>query len=170
MVQWVLFMIGIELAVAITLLYWPLLYNPERGISGVNFNTHGSQGIIAVIELLFSGVPVRFYHFFYVQIFAAVYAIFSGIYDIAGGTNVFGSPYIYSILDYHGNPGLAVGLVFGVILIFLPIVHFLFYLVYIVRYWIIYLIYGKRSSSSEHTVLKDENSNRLETGTELNEM
>ena len=52
-------------------------------------------------------------------------------------------PYIYSILNYGENPGFATGLVFGVILVLLPIIHFLFYLVYVARYWALYLIYGK---------------------------
>lgn len=171
MIQWAVFMIGVELAVAITLLYWPLLYDSRFAISGVNFNTHGSQGIIAVLELLISGVPIRFYHFYYNQIFASVYAVFTGVYYAAGGTNTNNDPYIYRILDYGSTPGFSTGLVLAVILVFLPIVHFAFHLVYIARYWLIYLIYGKRASSTvDHAKLEEEKSNSPEDGTELKEM
>ena len=170
MIQWAFFMTGVELAIAITILYWPLLYNPDRAISGVNFNTHGSQGIIAAIDLLISGVPIRFYHFYFTQTFTAVYAVFTGIYHAAGGTNTFGRPYIYSILNYGDNPGFAIGLVLAVILVFLPIVHVVLHLVYVARYWLLYLIYGKRTSSTDRAVLEEEKSNSPEEGTELKEM
>ncbi len=170
MIQWALFMIGAEFAVVITLLYWPLLYNPDFSISGVNFNTHGSQGIISVIELLITGVPIRFYHFYFTQIFASVYVVFTGIYYAAGGTNTMERPYIYSILDYGETPGTACGYIFGVILVFLPIVHFLFYLVYIARYWALYMIYGKQSSSPDHSRLEEGKESSPRDDTELKEL
>ena len=170
MIQWALFMIGTELAVVFTILYWPLLYDPDIPISGVNFNTHGTQGIISVIELLITGVPIRFYHFYFTQIFASVYAVFTGIYFAAGGTNIRNKPYIYSILDYGNNPGSATGLVLGVILVFLPIVHFLFYLIYVARYWALYLIYGKRSSSPDHSRLEERKESSPRDDNELKEL
>ena len=171
MIQWALFMIGAELAVVLTLLYWALLYDPEFPISGVNFNTHGSQGIISVVELLITGVPIRFYHFYFTQIFAAVYVVFTGIYHAAGGTNTMDKPYIYSILNYGDSPGFATGLIFGVILVLLPIIHFLFYLVYVARYWALYLIYGKQSSSSsDHSRLEEAKESSPRIDTELKEL
>ena len=163
-------MIGAEFAVVLTLLYWPLLYNPDFPISGVNFNTHGSQGIISVIELLITGVPIRFYHFYFTQIFGSVYVVFTGIYHAAGGTNVSDNPYIYSILDYGERPGSATGLVLGVILVFLPIIHFLFYLIYVTRYWALYMIYGKRSSSLDHSRLEEPKESSPRIDTELKEL
>ena len=170
MIQWALFVTGTELAVTLTILYWPLLYGPDLPISGVNFNTHGSQGIIAVIELVITGVPIRFYHFYFTQIFAAVYAVFTGIYYAAGGTNTNNSPYIYSILDYGTRPGSATGLILAVILVLLPIIHFLFYLVYVGRYWILYLIYGKQSSTPDHSKLEEQKENSPGEETELKEL
>lgn len=174
MIQWVLFLIGVELAVVVTILYWPLFYPHGSRITGVDFNTHGTQGIIAVIELLFSGVPIRFYHFYYTQIFGAVYAIFSGIYFAADGTNVRGDPFIYDVLDYGGSPGLATGLVLVVILVMLPAVHAVFYLVYVARYWMLFLIYRKCTSttSSDHAQLEEveKGADSPEGGSELKEV
>lgn len=172
MIQWVLFLLGTELAIVITILYWSLLYRPGYTVTGVDFNTHGTQSIVSIIELLISGVPIRFYHFYFTQIFAGVYVVFSGIYFVAGGTNVRGTKrYIYSVLDYGENPGLAVGLALGVIIVLLPIVHFVFYLIYIARYWIVYLIYGQRSTSKLHPTLKEVKSESPEVAeTELDEI
>lgn len=131
-----------------------------------------TQAIVSVLELLISGVPIRFYHFYVTQIFGGVYVIFTGIYYAAGGTNVRGTRrYIYPFLDYGGNPGPAVGLVLGVFLVFAPVVHFVFHLVYIARYWIVYLIYGQRSMSKLQSEVKEVKSESAEeAGTELKEM
>ena len=167
MIQWGLFTTGAEVAIAITILYWPLIYNPSLPIDGVQFNTHGTQGIIAFIELLVVGVPVRFYHFYFTMIFGALYIVFTGIFYAAGGTNVGGDPFIYSVLDYGGNPGGAVGISFAVVFVLLPIVHVLSYLVYVVRYWIVYAIYGKQTSLSDHSRLEEGKQSSSEVGTEL---
>lgn len=171
MIQWVLFLFGTELAVVITILNWSLLHRPGSPISGVNFNTHGTQAIVSVIELLISGIPIRFYHFYFTPIFGGVYVIFTGIYFVAGGTNVIGRQYIYSVLNYGANPGMAVGLALGVVLGFVPVVHFVFHLVYIARYWIVYLIYGQRSTSKlQSKVMEVKSEGPEEAGTELKEM
>ena len=171
MIQWALFVIGTEIAVAITIIYWPLIYNPNDSINGIRFNTHGTQAIIAVIELLAAGVPVRFYHFYFSMIFGAIFVVFSGIYYAAGGMNLAGDPFIYSILDYGNNPGGAVGIIFGVVFLLLPIVHVLFYLAYVARYWVVYLIYSKcMSSTPDHTRLAEGKQKGPEIGTELKEL
>ena len=171
MIQWGLFAIGTEIAVAITIIYWPLIYNPSNPVNGVRFNTHGTQGIVAVVEVLIAGVPVRFYHFYFTMIFGAVFVVFSGIYYAAGGTNLGGDPFIYSILDYGNNSGGTVGVIFAVVFLLLPIVHIFFYLAYVARYWIIYLIYSKRhTSSSDHARLEEGKQNSPEIGTELKEL
>ena len=100
-----------------------------------------------------------------------MYVIFSAIYFAAGGTNVRGRPYIYSVLDYGSDPGSSTGLVLGVVLAFLPVMHFLFYLIYVARYWILYLIYGKRwSSSPDHTKLEEGKESSSTEDTELKEL
>ena len=171
MIQWALFVIGTEIAVAITIVYWPLIYNPNDSIDGIRFNTHGTQAIVAVIELLAAGVPIRFYHFYFSMIFGATFVVFSGIYYAAGGTNLAGDPFIYSVLDYGNSPGGAVGIIFGVVFLLLPIVHVLFYLAYVARYWVVYLIYSKRMSSPpDHTRLDEGKQNGPEIGTELKEL
>ena len=169
-IQWGLFVTGTELAVAITILYWPLFYNPGDPIHGVRFNTHATQGIISAIELLFVGVPVRFYHFYFTQIFAVVFVVFTGIYYAAGGTNLDDEPFVYSILDYGNNPGSAIGIIIAVLFVLLPILHILFYLVYITRYWILYLIYNKYTSSQDHSRKEEGKESSPEVGNELKEL
>lgn len=154
---WFLFVIGAETAIVISVLYWPLLYDPDSGSpSGVNVNTHLTNGIVALLDVFITGVPVRFFHFLYIQLFFSVYAGFTGIYHAANGTNVNNNPFIYSLLDYGNNPGSATGIVFGLILLYVPFIHILIYLAYLARYWLVYLACRPRGRSNRERITRDE--------------
>ena len=145
MIHWLLFALGAEVALAITILYWSLIYDTDQGApDGVNVNTHLTNGIVALLDIFITGIPISIYHFIYIQLFFTVYAVFTGIYHAADGTNVNGSPFIYGIIDYGSTPGTAAGIVIGVILVYTPIIHLLFYLLYLARYWLVYLVYRPR--------------------------
>ena len=106
---------------------------------------HLVNGIIALVEIWVTGVPVHFLHFVYVQIIAGSYVVFTGIYFAANLTNnMDGERYIYSVLDYEANPGTASALVILVVLVLVPAIHLVFYLQYVLRYWLVYFIYGRR--------------------------
>ena len=132
-IQWFLFLISTEAAVAVTILYWALLYD-GGSVDGINANTHLVNGIFAVVDLWLSGVPVRLLHFIYISLFGAAYVIFSGIYHAAG------TDPIYDVLDYRLHPTSASLIAVLVALLFLPFVHVLLYLMYVARFWIVYSI------------------------------
>ena len=104
------------------------------------------------------------------MIFGAVFVVFSGIYYAAGGTNLDGDPFIYNVIDYGNNLGGAIGVSIAVVFVLLPIMHVLFYLVYVARYWIIYVIYSKYTSLPEHSRFKEGKQSSPEVGTELKEL
>jgi len=93
------------MAFCVLLLYWSLLY---RGgpVDGINANTHLTNGLIALVDLWVSGTPVQILHFIYLQAFGVAYAVFTGIYYVAGGTNIGGQPYVYPVLDYENGTAL----------------------------------------------------------------
>ena len=140
MIQWVLFTVGTQTAVTVVFLYWIILY---RGgpVTLYDGHFHLGNGIIGLIDLWVSGLPVHILHFYMLQLFSATYISFTGIYYAAGGTGYNHTSYIYPPLDYAENPGLAAGLCI-VLLLCLPIIHLLFYVQYVTRYWIVYLLYG----------------------------
>lgn len=146
-IQWLLYYFGVHMAVTVCILYWALLYNGGP-VDGVNIHTHLLNGIIAVIDVLFSGVPVRFLHFIYPVLFGIVYAVFTGIYFAAGGTNAVGDPYVYRVLDYGNSPGTATAYVVAVVVVFIPIVHLLLFGLYSMRFWISCYIWSRRESSA----------------------
>ena len=142
MLHWVLFTLGTEAAVSVVVLFWTALYrggpvNPYDG------NIHLGNGIAALIDVWVTGIPVRILHFFYIQIYGTIYSLFSVIYYLAGGLDPWGHPYIYPVLDYSANPGGAAGLLVGAFLC-VPLVHMLFYVQYITRRWLVYLLCHRR--------------------------
>lgn len=144
MIHWLLFTLGTDLALGVLVLYWALLYDGSS-VSGVNANTHLLNGLVAVIELWVSGVPINILHFIYTVIFAAVYSLFTGIYFAPSGAIVYSG-----VLDYGTNLGGAVGAVVGVVLVFLPFVHIvIFFMQYFLKFWILYYVFGRRQQPPE---------------------
>ena len=139
-IQWVLFYFGVHMAVVVSILYWALLYGGGP-VDGVNANTHLVNCIIALVDVFFSGVPVRILHFIYPVLFGAVYAVFTGIYFAADGTNAMGDPYIYSVIDYESSPGSAAGWVLAVVLVIIPIIHLLLFGLYSLRFWLTHCLW-----------------------------
>jgi hypothetical protein len=142
MIQWVLFTLGVQAAATVLILYWSLLYRGGT-VDEYNAHYHLINGIVGAIDLWVSGLPIRFLHFYMLQLLSGVYISFTGIYYAAGGTGYNGTSYIYPPIDYAENPSLAAGLCIGVFLC-IPILHFLYYGMYMARYWLVYLIYGRQ--------------------------
>ena len=156
-VQWVFFYFGAELAVVVVILYWALIYN-GGAVDGVNANTHLVNGIIGLIDIFFSGVPVRILHFIYGVAFGATYVVFTGIYHAANGTNVQGDPYIYDVIDYGNNPGSATGWVLGVVFVLLPLVHLMVFGLYTIRFWLTYCLWARKEPQQGEQEMKEDQS------------
>ena len=149
-IQWVLFNLGVNMAVVVPLLYWTLLYS-GGSVDGINANTHLVNGIIALVDVSFSGVPVRVLHFIYPLMFSSAYVVFTGIYFAVDGTNVMGDPYIYPVIDYEKSPGSAAGWVLAGCLIIIPLVNLLLFFLYSVRLFITYQICARRESPTQQS-------------------
>ena len=134
------------MALIVSLLYWLVIYD-GGAVDGVNANTHLINGIVALIDIVFSGVPVRVLHFIYPTLFGATYVVFTGIYHASDGTNVQGDPFIYSVINYEENPGSSTGVVLAVVLLFVPLVHLLVFGLYSARFWLTYCLWARRESS-----------------------
>ena len=140
MIHWVLFTLATDLAVGVMLLYWTLLYDSDMDtVDGVNANTHLINGLIALLEIWISGVPVNFVHFLYAIIFGVIYSIFTGVYYVISDDLIYDG-----VLDYDSAVGRAVGAIFGVVFVLIPLVHIvLFYLQHLAKFWIFYFIFRK---------------------------
>ncbi len=98
------------------------------GFRFIDFAVHGVNLIYLVLDFPVCAIPIRLHHLWVSYVYGAIYVIFSVIYWAAGGKgwNPNGSDsepnWIYPILDYGGNPGLAVGSILG-ILVALLLIH-----------------------------------------------
>ena len=158
-IHWVLYNTSIPLEIGIAILYWALLYNPAVviGSAGVNFNTHLTPALIALLDVWISSILLNIYHFYMILLYGVVYGAFSLIYFAAGGMDQEGNRYIYSILDYGGNPGLAAGVLLGSVFVFFPFCYVLCYLITLPRRWLsskfhqlCYITLPKRWPSNKH--------------------
>lgn len=137
MVHWVFYSIGNEFALCIMILYWSFIYRGGT-VDGVNANTHLLNGVLSLVDMWLSGVPVNFLHFVYIVLFSAVYSVFTGVYYLCTGD------IIYDVLDYRSNAGAAVGLYLSLTFILLPLVHVLVYLMYVGKQWVVYRVCAVR--------------------------
>ena len=135
-IHWVLYTTSIPLSVLIAILFWSLLYDPDRNFdyfSFANIATHLLSAIFGVVDIHVTAIPTRILHVIYPFIFGTVYVVFSAIYDAAGGSNHFGSPYIYNFLDYDGNPIRAVIMIFITLFVAVPLFQLAVFVMFLVR-------------------------------------
>ena len=151
-IQWVLFILGVELAVCITGLYWPLfspIVKPSVLFEYSNFAAHLINGIVGLVEVWVTRLPVRIYHFIYLLFLCSVYLVFTGVYFAAGGGNPFDNgTYIYPQLDYGTDPGSSAALALSAALVYVPFIHLFFYFNYLMREGLLYLLCKYRNSRS----------------------
>lgn len=120
------------LAVFITILYWSLLYNGGSHPSYINLYVHGLQGLFVVIDLLISNKKWYFEKIWTAFPAPAIYVIFNVIYWAAGGTDPYGNPYVYSVLDWENDPEeAAIVLALGVALV--PVIFAALWLITFIR-------------------------------------
>lgn len=148
MIHWASFAIFGDIALAIVILFWTILYRggPE---SGVSIHHHLLNGIVIVVDVLFFGVPVSLLHFIYPVLFSSTYSIYTGIYWAANGTNPFNEQrFVYSALDYSETPTVASITVVLVVFFLMPILHLISYALHMACFWLVYAIYGRSNVSN----------------------
>lgn len=135
---WFLFLVGTQSALLTVLLFWILIGNAaevELSVS-VNVHVHVLNGIVALVEVWVTGIPIHLLHFVYMLLFAGSYGVFTGIHYGVNGTGIDGERYIYRVLDYDSQPGVAAGTVIICTLVVCPLLHLFFYLLYLLRHWL----------------------------------
>jgi magnesium-transporting ATPase (P-type) len=138
-ITWALFLVGAESSFMVVLLFWILIGssdNPPDINPSVNAHVHALNGVIAIVEVWITGIPVHLLQFVYPALFTTTYAVFTGVYYAANGTDPFGGRAIYPvILDYGSQPGVAVGTVV-VSIVTILLIHLFFHAQYRLRHWL----------------------------------
>ncbi|XP_065165988.1 protein rolling stone-like isoform X2 [Atheta coriaria] len=131
-IYWFCFTISVDLGIAITLLYWIVIFNPDKmEIDYLNILVHCTNSIAMVIELSVVAHPVRLGHFYVPVTSGFVYTLFSFFYYLAGGTSRVDEPYIYPPVDWR-KPGQALLVCFGACIL-LMVIHVVTYGAYRLR-------------------------------------
>ena len=167
-IHWVLYTMSISLSILVVILYWGLIYIPDIDFdyfSYVSISGHILSGVFGVIDICVTTIPTRVLHVIYPFIFGSVYIVFSAIYYAAGGTNHFGSPYIYRNLDYDGNPSGAVTLILITLFAAVPFIHIGIFMMFLVREALLYNVMkycGKYiAGEDEYEILEEPTSIEL---------
>ncbi|XP_054765619.2 protein rolling stone-like [Lytechinus pictus] len=134
--QWLLFNIAITSCLIVTLVYWPILRpmipDPEKPPLYLDMSIHLFTSIFCLLDLFITKVTIQYLHVLYPALYLFTYGIFAIIYWAAGGTDPYGDPYIYPIIDFENAPGIAVATIFGIVIAVL-LVHGLVKLLYYLR-------------------------------------
>ncbi|KAI5644966.1 protein rolling stone-like [Phthorimaea operculella] len=102
---WVLYNITIPVAFLITIFYWGVLRTSVKEMKYaphpvIDLMLHGVNSLVMFVELVCSAHPSRLLHIMQPLYFAGVYLLFSLIYFFAGGTDPWGNPFIYPVMDW----------------------------------------------------------------------
>jgi len=121
----ILFNIYITVSFIITTSYWVGvtfdLISPTKSAASVNFHVHVINAVLASKALFVGNLSIPILHFYCPLAFGAVYLFFTLILHWAGEIST-----IYAVLDWMEGPGMAVGYALGILLIAVPLFHFIF--------------------------------------------
>mmetsp|Transcript_49934 Transcript_49934/g.118113 ORF Transcript_49934/g.118113 Transcript_49934/m.118113 type:complete len:336 (+) Transcript_49934:79-1086(+) len=95
-----LFATAWPMTVSITLLYWFLLAANAKEIKFMTYMAHGGTNALIIVDTLFSGHTFHLTRVWPTFVIAAAYTVFTRIYALAGGMDMYGNNYVYSILDW----------------------------------------------------------------------
>ncbi|KAK3728730.1 hypothetical protein QZH41_002657 [Actinostola sp. cb2023] len=135
--SWVIFNIAANLAPLVTVMYWAFDYVPGQFVDASSANAHALNTLLMIIDIMICNVPFRLLHFIYPMFYALVYTSFTVIYWAVGGTNHRGEKYIYAIMDYEKNAGLAFIMAAMFVFLAIPVSQFLLYGLYRFRVWLV---------------------------------
>ncbi|XP_017154088.1 protein rolling stone [Drosophila miranda] len=105
-IYWWLYNMTISLALIISTVYWVFLHgkmNKPMRFPAISVITHGLNTVMMLIDFLVVAFPLRLLHVVYSMALAILFFVFTLIYHFCGGTDEFGNPYVYPILDWN-NP------------------------------------------------------------------
>lgn len=105
-------------------------------VDGLIVTTQILNTVFILIETLLGTVPVRLFHVIYPMLFTVFYTMFTVVYWADHGSNTSGQPYIYSVLDYSGNPTQSVGAILGFFFVGHPLAQLVLFIVFRVRHWL----------------------------------
>ena len=146
---WILFNIAPAIELAIGIVFFAAPYDPSNDmISPANtFNLHLTPAVIGLADVWIAGVIMNVYHVYMPFAYGVVYGVFTGIYYGAGGLGPTGRRDINFIIDYDGQPDLALGALIRCCLLYIPLAYLVLYCMSLLRRWLVSLFHNTCYSS-----------------------
>nr|XP_022297173.1 protein rolling stone-like [Crassostrea virginica] len=123
-IQWGLYYLSTTSAITVTLLF---ILNIEEETDTNSILKHYINSVFVVLNLLLTKKPYRILHFYIPVIFSVIYILFSLVYQKGFNQNA-----IYSALDWNNVPNVFL-YVFGLPLVFIPLLTLLLYTITVIR-------------------------------------
>ncbi|XP_022297164.2 protein rolling stone-like [Crassostrea virginica] len=123
-IQWSFYYLSTSSAITVTLLF---ILNIEEETDTNSILKHYINSVFVVLNLLLTKKPYRILHFYIPVIFSVIYILFSLVYQKGFKQNA-----IYSALDWNNVPNVFL-YVFGLPLVFVPLLTLLLYTITVIR-------------------------------------
>lgn len=122
---WIFFNIALTLCTSVVVIYWVLLHDYNTTLKAdldtyLNFDRHGVNLVLLIIDFCLHHIPLRFLHFVYPLLVSLVYLIFNVVYW------AITEELIYSAIDWENDLGMAIGYSIGN-LVLIIIAQFIWY-------------------------------------------
>lgn len=130
---WVIYNIAANTALLITVTNRDYAATESPKNDGLIITTQVLNTVFILLETLLGTVPVQLLHVIYPMLFSVVYIMFTVVYWATKGNNSIGQPFIYSILDYSGNPQRSIATVLGFFFIGHPVAQLALFIIYRIR-------------------------------------
>lgn len=141
-IQWILVSVVTDSSIALSVGYFTLVHSRGIPYFAQTALLHLWVPTVVVMDFMICSVPAKLLHCYASLIVATIYAVFTYIYYVCGGVSVYGNHYLYKILDYKENPGLAV-LALLCCLLCMAMGRVVMYLLFLLRhriYWKYYIL------------------------------
>ncbi|XP_035675364.1 protein rolling stone-like [Branchiostoma floridae] len=130
-IGWVIYNVAMSNAFMVSAEYWLSPFPVTFGFR--SFLRHGLNSIMAVTDIIVSGIPSRLGHVVHTVLFATIYNSFLVLYWLLDCRGYDGKPYVYSFADFNTVPLQAFVILAGSNFIILPAAHGLVCLLYQIR-------------------------------------
>lgn len=131
-------------AIVVTVIYFSALYPTmgarDGGVSLSDLNVHGLNSVMVLIDIAVCARPVRLLHGLYPFLYGSAYVVFSVVYwSRDRERNVL----YENVLDWN-QPGITLGVVFGMTLVGIPLLQLANFGVYQLRLGLYRKMYGEQ--------------------------
>lgn len=107
-IHWILMSIVTDSSIALSVGYFSLVHSRAVPYFAQTVLLHLWVPILVMMDFMICSVPAKLLHGYASFLVAVTYAVFTYIYYLCGGLSIYGNHYLYKILDYKEDPGLAV--------------------------------------------------------------